>query len=78
MTMENLCASHIVAAGQTGEHLHDRWCWGHSLIVDPWGDILADAGTEPGMALAEIDSDRVADVRRRIPALANRRPEVYG
>ncbi len=74
--IENGCF--IVAAGQTGEHPRDRWCWGHSLIVDPWGDILADAGTEPGLALAEIDTSRVADVRRRIPSLANRRPEVYG
>ena len=74
--IENGCF--VIAAGQTGAHPHDRWCWGHSLIVDPWGDILADARTEPGMALAEIDTARVVDVRCRIPSLANRRPEVYG
>ena len=69
--IENGCF--VVAAAQTGEHPHGRWCWGHSMIVDPWGDILADAGSEPGMALAAIDTQRVADVRRRIPSLANRR-----
>ncbi|HEU5441960.1 MAG TPA: nitrilase-related carbon-nitrogen hydrolase, partial [Ktedonobacterales bacterium] len=73
--IENGCF--VVAPGQTGAHPPQRQCWGHSLIVDPWGDILADAGTEPGMALAEIDTARVAEVRRRIPSLANRRPDVY-
>lgn len=73
--IENGCF--VVAPGQTGAHPPRRQCWGHSLIVDPWGDILADAGTEPGMALAEIDTARVAEVRRRIPSLANRRPDVY-
>ncbi|MFI5271524.1 MAG: carbon-nitrogen hydrolase family protein [Ktedonobacterales bacterium] len=75
--IENGC--YVVAAGQAGAHPPGRRCWGHSMIVDPWGDILADAGDAPGgMALAELDLARVADVRRRLPSLANRRPDLYG
>jgi predicted amidohydrolase len=44
------------------------------MIIDPWGRILAEAGTEPGIIVATIDPEQSADARRRIPALANRRP----
>jgi predicted amidohydrolase len=49
--------------------------WGHSMVVDPWGRIVAEAGMEPDIVRAELDLDRVAAARRQIPALANRRPE---
>jgi deaminated glutathione amidase len=66
-------ASFVVAAAQTGEHEDGRSTYGHALVIDPWGDILLDAGEEPGLYFAEIDLERIADVRRRIPVLQHRR-----
>lgn len=63
----------IIAAAQTGRHADGRETYGHSCVVDPWGDILLDMGTESGLALADIEMERVPEVRSRIPALANRR-----
>jgi predicted amidohydrolase len=65
--------SYVIAAAQGGRHEDGRETFGHSLIVDPWGRILAEAGTEPGIILAEIDPAAVEDARRRIPALAHAR-----
>jgi deaminated glutathione amidase len=64
----------MISAAQGGRHEDGRETFGHSLIVDPWGCILAEAGTEPGVILAEIDVGRVADARNRIPALRHARP----
>ncbi|MGL4313959.1 MAG: carbon-nitrogen hydrolase family protein [Sphingomonas sp.] len=64
----------VVAAAQTGEHQDGRMTYGHSLVVDPWGEVLLDMGEAPGLGFAEIDLARVADVRSRIPVLAHRRP----
>ena len=67
--------SFIVAAAQGGEHENGRRTWGRSMIVDPWGTILAQAGAdEPELIRAELDLSRVADARARVPALANARP----
>lgn len=66
--------SFVIAAAQGGRHEDGRETFGHSLIVDPWGRILAEAGTEPGIILAEIDPAAVEDARRRIPTLAHARP----
>nr|WP_087573392.1 carbon-nitrogen hydrolase family protein [Sphingomonas sp. CDS-1] len=63
----------VIAAAQTGHHADGRDTYGHSLIVDPWGDIVLDMGEQAGLALAEIDLSRIEDVRGRVPALANRR-----
>jgi len=63
----------VVAAAQCGHHPGDRETFGHSLIVDPWGRVLADAGPEPGIISAEIDLDQVARVRAMVPSLANGR-----
>ncbi|WP_340265228.1 carbon-nitrogen hydrolase family protein [Sphingobium mellinum] len=63
----------VVAAAQTGRHADGRETYGHSLVVDPWGDVLLDMGREGGLALADIDLARVEEVRGRVPALANRR-----
>ena len=65
--------SFVVAAAQGGHHEDGRDTFGHSMIIDPWGRILAEAGTEPGIILATIDPADSADARARIPALANRR-----
>lgn len=64
----------IVAAAQCGRHEDGRETYGHSLIVDPWGEVLLDMGSEPGLAFGEIDLARVAQVRQRIPAMDHRRP----
>jgi predicted amidohydrolase len=65
--------SYVVAPGMCGDHADGRKTFGHSLIVDPWGEILADGGPEPGIIWADLDVEKVAETRRRIPALANER-----
>jgi predicted amidohydrolase len=64
----------VVAAAQCGRHEDGRETYGHSLLVDPWGTILADMGEKVGVAFGEVDLARVADVRSRIPAIDHRRP----
>lgn len=66
--------SFMISAAQGGLHEDGRESYGHSVIVDPWGRILAEGGTEPGVILAEIDLSLVADARARVPALRNARP----
>jgi predicted amidohydrolase len=63
--------SFIFAAAQGGRHDSGRTTYGHSLIVSPWGEILAEAGTEPGVITADIDASLAAECRQRIPALAH-------
>lgn len=63
----------VVAAAQVGKHEDGRVTYGHSLVVDPWGEVLLDAGETAGVQFAEIDLTRIADVRSRLPALAHRR-----
>ena len=64
----------VVAAAQTGTHADGRQTFGHSLVVDPWGDVLLDMGEGAGVGFADIDLKRISDVRGRIPALRHRRP----
>jgi predicted amidohydrolase len=59
----------VLAAAQGGKHENGRETFGHSLIVDPWGRILAEGGIDPGLIMAEIDLGLVAEARGRIPAL---------
>lgn len=66
--------SFVLAPAQCGSHSGNRRTFGHSLIVAPWGEVLADGGTEPGIVVAEIDLARVAEARRRIPTLEHDRP----
>lgn len=63
----------VVAAAQAGRHEDGRETYGHSLVVDPWGEVLLEMGGEPGLGFAEIDLKRVADVRARIPVHQHRR-----
>ena len=64
----------VVAAAQVGVHEDGRETYGHSLVVDPWGEVLLDMGGEgAGLGLCDIDLGRIAEVRRQVPALANRR-----
>ena len=66
----------VIAAAQGGRHEDGRATFGHSLVVDPWGEVLLDMGEggEPRLAFAEFDLARVTEVRSRIPAMAHRRP----
>jgi predicted amidohydrolase len=67
-------SAYVVAAAQVGTHEDGRNTYGHSLVVDPWGDVTLDMGGEaPGLAFAKVDPARIADVRRQLPSLANRR-----
>jgi len=69
--IENGCF--VLTAAQGGKHENGRETFGHSLIVDPWGRILAEGGTEPGIVMAEIDPAAVATARARIPSLQHGR-----
>jgi deaminated glutathione amidase len=69
--IENGCF--VFAAAQSGKHEDGRSTYGHSLVVDPWGRVLAESGTEPGVVLAEIDPSEVAAARSRIPSLQHGR-----
>jgi predicted amidohydrolase len=73
--IENGCF--VVAPDQVGEHLPGRDCFGNSMIVDPWGTVLARAGDEIGICVADLDLARLLEVRGRIPSLDHRRPDVY-
>jgi predicted amidohydrolase len=73
--VENGCF--VIAPGQAGEHLPGRGCYGHSMIVDPWGTVLAEVQDGVGLCIADLDLARVAEVRAQIPSLQNRRPDAY-
>ncbi len=63
----------VFAPAQTGEHAEGRKSYGHSLIVDPWGEVLADGGEDVGVITARIDVSKVAEARGRVPSLYNDR-----
>ena len=64
----------MLSAAQGGTHEDGRETFGHSIIVDPWGRVLAEGGNEPGVILAKIDPALVVDARERIPSLLHTRP----
>jgi len=64
----------VIAAAQSGRHQDGRTTYGHSLVVDPWGELLLDMGEGSGVAFAEIELSRITDVRSRVPAISHRRP----
>ena len=63
----------VIAAAQVGRHEDGRQTFGHSLVVDPWGEVLLDMGEDTGVGFVDIDLARISDVRSRIPALNHRR-----
>ncbi|MBE0413104.1 carbon-nitrogen hydrolase family protein [Yoonia sp.] len=69
---------YVLAAAQTGEHAttkgKPRRTYGHSMAISPWGDVLVDMGTDPGVAVVDLDLKQVAESRKRIAALAHDRP----
>ena len=62
---------YVIAAAQCGTHAEERKTYGHSLIVDPWGQVLADGGDDVGVITAEVDPAKVVEARRKIPALTH-------
>jgi predicted amidohydrolase len=70
--IENGC--YVFAPAQCGEHAEGRETYGHSLIIDPWGEVLADGGEAVGVVVADVDPAEVAEARRKIPALTHDRP----
>jgi predicted amidohydrolase len=69
--IENQC--YVVAAGQIGDHDPGRTCYGRSMVIDPWGTVIAQAADTVGVTVADLDLDRLARIRAELPSLANRR-----
>ena len=69
--IENQC--YVMAPAQGGLHENGRRTWGHTLIIDPWGEVLACVDEGPGVAVADINPARLAEVRQQLPALQHRR-----
>lgn len=69
--MEN--QAYVIAPAQGGVHENGRSTWGHSMVVDPWGEVLAVRAEGEGVVLAELDVARIAAVRTQLPALTHRR-----
>ncbi len=74
--IEHQC--YVYAANLCGTHLGGKASYGHSMIVDPWGHKIADTGDGEGIALGILDPGLISACRTRLPALANKRPEIYG
>jgi nitrilase len=69
--IENQC--YVLAAAQGGMHPNGRRTYGHSILIDPWGVVLAERDEGPGVIIDEMDPERIAQVRRELPALSHRR-----
>ena len=69
--VENQC--YVIAPAQGGTHENGRRTWGHSMVVDPWGEVIAVQAEGEGVVLAEVDTERLAQVRAQLPALQHRR-----
>ncbi|ADN77656.1 Nitrilase/cyanide hydratase and apolipoprotein N-acyltransferase [Ferrimonas balearica DSM 9799] len=69
--IENQC--YLLAAGQQGQHANGRRTWGHSMVVDPWGRVVAQLAQGEGLVSARIDPAEMAQIRQRLPALKHRR-----
>ena len=64
----------VFAAAQCGQHFPKRKSYGHSVIISPWGEVLAEGGEEPGVITAKIDVAKVKEARQMVPSLFNDRP----
>jgi deaminated glutathione amidase len=69
--IENQC--YVIAAGQSGDHDPAMSCFGHSMVIDPWGTVIAQAVDGIGLITADLDLDRLTRIRQELPSLANRR-----
>lgn len=70
--------SYVVAAAQVGRHNSKRSSYGHAMVVDPWGAVVAQCGEGVGLALARVDLEYLARIRGEMPVMEQRRPELYG
>ena len=68
---------YMCSPAQVGSYAEGKWCWGRSMIVNPWGTVLATAPDEETVIHATIDKETLAKVRRQVPSLANRQPNAY-
>jgi predicted amidohydrolase len=68
---------YMIAPAQWGTHPPGKWCYGRSMVVDPWGTVVSTVSDGVGIANATVEPSRVEAVRRQIPSLANRRPGAY-
>ena len=68
--IENQC--YVLASAQTGTHPGGRHTWGHSMLIDPWGEVVAQRAEGEGVVVADVDPRRIAEVRRSLPALSHR------
>ena len=73
--IENFC--YVIAPAQVGQYPPNRQCFGRSMIIDPWGLVLAQAQDMPSVIMTEIDLEQIARVRAQIPSLEHRQPQVY-
>ncbi|MFC4409969.1 carbon-nitrogen hydrolase family protein [Chungangia koreensis] len=73
--IENQC--YVIAAGQIGSHLPGKVCYGNSMIIDPWGTVVARAPEKEGVIYAELEEERVKSARESIPCLTHRKPQYY-
>ena len=69
--------AYVVAPAQTGLNHGRRQTHGHALVIDPWGTVLADAGTAPGLAVAPIDGEHTGRVRAQMPSLRHRQAALF-
>jgi predicted amidohydrolase len=68
--------AYVFAPAQVGDHTNGRKTYGHSLVVDPWGEVVCDGGEDVGVSVVDIDLDKVVDVRNRIASLTHDRKVV--
>ncbi|MCS7255328.1 MAG: carbon-nitrogen hydrolase family protein [Thermomicrobium sp.] len=73
--IENQC--YVAAPAQIGPHDPGQQCYGHTLVADPWGTVIAEATNRVGVVVTTLDFGYLREVRQQLPSLANRRPEVY-
>jgi len=68
---------YIVAPAQCGTHADGRKTWGHSLCIDPWGNVIAELDNEPGIALCPFSAQSLAEIRQKMPVFKHQRPAIY-
>ena len=73
--IENAC--YVIAPAQTGMHSNGRKTWGHTVIIDPWGKVLAEMKSDPGFVSADIDLNKLMNIREQLPSLLHCRPELF-
>ncbi len=68
----------VAASNQTGNHPGNKKTYGHSMVVDPWGNVLQDVGDQPGFKIAKLEKKTLGEFRNKLPVLSNRRLDLYG